>query len=303
MSPAAELRRLPRAALRARLLEGHPVDPGALEGWAYRGTVLGAPPLLERATWTTFQKTFHRDASSGRLVGWNVRVHQDGVGAPSRPRESGGAPTTAWPFEVRVPEPGALPRGFDRGLVIDYGPFAGALGSMRWVRDPLVALEPGSADRLLGVSVAAVGSFFVETPTWFLLEREHRLTHVPPPFAPAPLLRAFERRWAEALFGALVGRPVEDRPGFWAALAAHGPAYLAPGLRLAVHGLTFLPVVMRGFGRPFYALDDGARARCVEALAAHPRTTVRQLLSTLKVLACLALFEDPAVRAEGSRAR
>ena len=51
-----------------------------------RGTSLGLPALVEKLTWKTFQKTFYRDPRTGRLLGWNVRLEQDGLDAPSRPR-------------------------------------------------------------------------------------------------------------------------------------------------------------------------------------------------------------------------
>lgn len=292
---AQALRGASRQALRQRIAEGHRVDVAALEGWAYRGTVLGMPRLVERATWQTFQKTFYRQPT-GRLVGWNVRLHQDGPDAPSRPLTSNGVPVTTWPYEVVEPAGTPVPPGFDRGLLIDYGPFAGVVDSMRLVKDPLVALEPGNADTLLGVSFISVGGRCVETPTYFLLEREHPITFVPPPFAPRPLLSGFERAWADALFDAVLGTPVADRERFWTLLAERGPAPLGAGLRLAVHTLTFLPVTMRGYGRPFFALETEARLDCIEAMATHPRLMVRQVVSTMKVLACFALLEAPGAR-------
>lgn len=181
MNPARALWAAPRADLRRRLLDGHPVDPRALEGWAYRGTSLGLPGFVERLTWKTFQKTFWRDPRTGRLLGWNVRLEQDGVDATSRPRLHAGAPLCVWHYEVIEPRGVPLPRGFDRGLVIDYarGPNP-TLDTIRFVKDPLVALEPGNADFLLGVSYVAVLGAAISTPTWFTLERDHPLAHVPP---------------------------------------------------------------------------------------------------------------------------
>ncbi len=292
----ARLRTASRHELRRLIAEGHRVEPAALAGWAYRGTVLGMPRLIERATWQTFQKTFYRQPDTGRLVGWNVRLHQDGPGATSRPLTSSGVPVTTWPYEVIEPAGTHVPPGFDRGLLIDYGPFAGVVDSMRVVKDPLVALEPGNADTLLGVSFISLGGRCVETPTYFMLEREHPVTFVPPPFGARPLLLSFERAWANALFDAVLGTPVRDRERFWELLSQRGPPTLGPGLRLAVHTLTFLPVTMRGFGRPFFALDARTRQDCIEVMATHSRLVVRQVVSTLKVLACFALLEAPGMR-------
>jgi len=177
---ARSLRTASRAELRRALGEGHPVEPSALEGYAYRGTSLGLPPPASWVTWSTFQKTFWREPRSGRLLGWNVRLEQDGLDAPSRPRRARGVPVTEWLYEVVSSAQGGAPAGLDRGLVIDYGRAPNpALSPLRVVKDPLVALAPDSADELLGVSYAVIGGRWVETPTYFTLERDHRIDFVP----------------------------------------------------------------------------------------------------------------------------
>ena len=340
MSLAQTIRQETKAQLRARILAGHPVDPSALEGWAYRGTSLGLPRFIEKLTWKTFQKTFWREPSSGRLLGWNVRLEQAGAepvqrnagqanrsaadGSPrrsdpgdgaepvqrnpgrSQPKVRRGEPVTTWHYEVVPPEGVPMPRGFDRGLVIDYGRGKNPLlDTIRVTKDPLVAVEPGNSDLLLGVSYLALGTLCLETPTYFLLEREHRLEHVPASALGEPALLGFERRWAEVLFDALLGTGAGlpslrelDTSDFWRHLARSTPPYFGPGLRATVHALTFLPLTMAGFRRPLFALSREARLACLERLDADPRSTVRQLLATAKILACFALFENPGVRAQ-----
>ena len=305
MSLVQTIREETKAQLRARILGGHPVDPTALEGWAYRGTSLGLPRFVEKLTWKTFQKTFWREPSSGRLLGWNVRLNQDGVDAPSRPRVRHGEPVTTWHYEVITSTGVPMPGGFDRGLVIDYGRGKNPLlDTIRVTKDPLVAVEPGNSDLLLGVSYLALGGLCLETPTYFLLEREHRLEHVPESVHGQRALLGFERRWAEVLFDALLGTGEGlpslgelDTGDFWRHLAKSTPPYFGPGLRATVHALTFLPLTMAGFRRPLFALSREARLACVQRLEADQRSTVRQLLATAKILACFALFEDPGVRA------
>lgn len=180
MSIARALRRAPRSVLREHLVQGHPIDASALEGYAYRGTSLGLPALAAKLTWKTFQKTFYRDEPTGRLLGWNVRLHQDGLDAPSRPLLREGRPVCVWHYEVIEPRGVPMPAGFDRGLIIDYARADNPLfASVRWMKDPLVALSPGNYDELLGVSYAVLGGRCVETPTYFTLEREHRIHYVP----------------------------------------------------------------------------------------------------------------------------
>jgi hypothetical protein len=178
MSIARSLRNADHAELRRRIVEGHPVDPAALEGYAFRGTSLGLPTFVERVTWKTFQKTFYRHPPTGKLVGWNVRLAQDGLDAPSRPKRRRGEPVVEWPYEVTGTDGVPMPSGFDRGLVIDYGR-APNPPWQRLVKDPLVALEAGSADALIGVSYVVIGGRCIETPTYFTLERDHRIDWIP----------------------------------------------------------------------------------------------------------------------------
>ncbi len=179
MTSARELRTASRSTLRNCIVHGHPVDPRELEGWSYRGTSLGLPGLIERLTWKTFQKTFYREPSSGRLLGWNVRLEQDGIDAPSRPKTRRGRPVTEWYYEVIEPGGVPLPDGFDRGLLIDYSRGQNPAGIVRLVKDPLVALEAGDGGQLLGVSYLVLGQRCVQTPTYFTLEREQRIEYVP----------------------------------------------------------------------------------------------------------------------------
>jgi len=134
-----------RPQLAAALRGGHPIDPAALDDTAYRGISLGLPRWAERLSWKTFQKTFHRDPGSGALRGWNVRVEQRGLDAASV----------------------ALVR---RGEPFTFGPYV--------VRDPIVALNEGSVELLLGWSYVDLGLLRVPTPSFFLLEREGPLAHV-----------------------------------------------------------------------------------------------------------------------------
>jgi hypothetical protein len=313
VTTARDLRTASTRELREHIVHGHPVDPADLEGWVYRGTSLGLPSVLERLTWKTFQKAFHRDPRTGRLLGWNIRLEQDGIDAPSRPKRRGGRPVTEWNYEVVEPAGVPMPPGFDRGLVIDYGRAPNPIGPIRITKDPLVALAPGSADELLGVSYVVVGGRCLETPTYFTLEREHPVDYVPPELAEgvpaavgAGLLRltAIELDWAEQLFAALIatggddGLPAfasTDRATFWRCFAS-APPMVRAGLRPMVHTLTFLPVVA-GFRRPFFRLSPEERERFLAAAAHSPRYFVRQSVVTLKTLACFAYFDDPRVRA------
>lgn len=310
MVTARALRSAPIDELRARIVEGFPVDPSALEGWAYRGTSLGMPSFVERLTWKTFQKTFYRHEPSQRLLGWNVRLEQDGLDAPSRPKTRHGAPVTEWNYEVCAPQGVAMPEGFDRGLVIDYSRAANPPGVVRIVKDPLVSLSPEHCDALLGVSYLVVAGRCIETPTYFTLEREHPISYVPPALHPVdpsvdPLrLSRVERAWATQLFAAIVATdgangvpPFDaiDTREFWARFDSAPSPLVRAGLRPMLYTLSFMPAV-RGFGAPFFRLSRDDQQRFLELASHDERYFVRQSLATLKMLACFAYFDDATVR-------
>src|SRR5262249_6372398 len=144
----------------------------------------------------------------------------------SRPITRRGRPVTTWHYEVIAPGGVPTPPGFDRGLLIDYDLGANPrLEPVRLGKDPLVALSPGSADELLGVTYLLLGRRCVETPTYFTLERERPIEYVSyddasadgPPRRSPTRLASFERAWAEALFAAILPTGGEDGlPGFGA---------------------------------------------------------------------------------------
>jgi hypothetical protein len=176
---------LPRATLRSLLQQGHAIDPHALDNWEYRGTALGLPRFVERLSWKTFQKVFLRDPARSVLRGWNVRVQQRGIGASSQALQRRGQPITFGHYHVVPLRPDDSPWPIASGLLIDYGCGQNrGFDPMGLVRDPIVALQAGSADLLLGWSYVALGPLRIPTPSFFALERERALSYdVPPPAA------------------------------------------------------------------------------------------------------------------------
>jgi hypothetical protein len=118
-------------------------------------------------------------------------------------------------------------------------------------------------------------------------------------------LTARERAWLEQILAAILpgemaGLPAlgaSDRSSFIRAIEdSTGPTFL-PGLRLMIHTLSLLPLGYAGYRRRFFALRADKRRAFVADLAREPGYVARQLIATMKVLAALAYFEDPAVRA------
>lgn len=119
-----------------------------------------------------------------------------------------------------------------------------------------------------------------------------------------------ERRLRDALFAALLpGDPESGLPSiaaldlraFWEDLDRAAPPLLRFGLRGSVWALSLLPIVIVGVPRTFVGLDDEARQRFLDRAAGSGSFLVRQVLLTLKTVACLAYLRDPAVRAITSR--
>lgn len=186
MHRASDVRGAGRRELAALLRAGHPIEASALDDTEYRGVSLGLPRFVERLTWKTFMKTFHRDPETGVLRGWNVRVVQSGVDAKSVPQLRGGVPRAFGHFHVVEARDHGVPAGADRALLIHYGLGQNpALDPTRFVRDPLVALNPGSVELLLGWTYVALGPFRIGTPSYFTLERQGPLTHRVAPPVPA----------------------------------------------------------------------------------------------------------------------
>ena len=177
MITANELLTLSRPELMNVLQTGHPIDPAQIEDQQYKGISLGLHPLVERLTWKKFGKTFYRDPRSGVLRGWNVRMMQNELEGPWQPRLRRGEPVTFGHYHVDESEP---KEPYDCGLTIDYSRGGRSRGAMSRVRDPIVAVNAGSADLLLGWSYVDLCFRRVGTPSFFSLEREGPLSYTPP---------------------------------------------------------------------------------------------------------------------------
>jgi hypothetical protein len=173
---ADTIARMPAAELHALLRDGHPVEPRDLAGSSFLGRSLNLPAIVEKLTWTWFRKELVAEAD-GRVRGWNVRVEQD---HPHRPRRKRGEPWTFGHFEVAPLCPGECPAPVGEGVLLDYGRGDNpALDLTRMVRDPVVAVDRGSADLLLGWTYLRVLGRSVGTPSFFVLQKDGRTEHVP----------------------------------------------------------------------------------------------------------------------------
>lgn len=177
MITTQDLLHLSRRELMDVLQRGHPIDPDELAGHQYNGVSLGLPRCVERLTWKKFGKTFHRDAQTSVLRGWNVRMVQNELAGPWQPKLRRGDPVTFGHYHVT--EASQQDEPYDCGLTIDYSRSGTSRTAMSRMRDPIVAVNAGSAELLLGWTYVDLGFRRVGTPSFFSLERGGQLRYVP----------------------------------------------------------------------------------------------------------------------------
>ncbi len=177
-----------------------PLDLDALADTSYTGIDLSLPAWMHALLWRTFRKTFHRDPVTDVLRGWNVKVEQTGWASPPAPRRDGaGAQLAFGHYEVRSARGLRFPRGWQGSHYLEYRYAGNHLWDWpaRAGRCPLVAVEAGSMELLLGWEIFRVGptdalAFDVPLPDYWLLVREGPLTQealLPRPDAAREALR------------------------------------------------------------------------------------------------------------------
>lgn len=161
--------------LHAIVDRGLPLDVDAIADHSYTGIDLSMPSWFHKLMWKSFRKTFHRDPATGVLRGWNVKVEQVGWDAPPPPKRDGkGVPLTFGHYEVRPAAGLAFPRGWTGGHYLDYR----TAGNAWWDFPanagycPLVTINEGSSELLLGWEVFHVAGMAVPITDYWVLVRE-----------------------------------------------------------------------------------------------------------------------------------
>ncbi len=165
-----DLLSMDRHQLHQVMLQGHPLEPDRLAETQYLGVDLSLPRAGQWLLWQTFRKTFHRDATSGRIRGWNVRMEQHGVDGPAVPMMRGGRALTFGHYEVCSAEGIDWPKGWKGTHFLDYGnignPF---LDLARLGYTPLIAVNEGSMELLLGWEIFKVAGVKLPMPLYWAL--------------------------------------------------------------------------------------------------------------------------------------
>jgi len=192
-----DLLKMDRASLAEVMRAGGALDLDAMAETQYLGADCSLPPLMNRLLWKTFRKTFHRDSRTKELRGWNVRMEQTGVRGATQPMlDRRGRAKTFGHYVVRDASDISWPSSLRPAHYLDYG----HAGNLR--RDPaalgatpLVAVNPGSMDLLLGWEVLRVAGRLVPLPDYWALERQGPLDEV---IAPPMKLRSRQSRGASS---------------------------------------------------------------------------------------------------------
>jgi hypothetical protein len=165
------------------MLRGHPLDPEQLAGRQYLGVDLSMPGWARKILWHTFRKTFVKDEAAGDVRGWNVRMEQRGVNGPQVPMTNRrGQPVTFGHYRIRSAKDVKFPKGWAGADYLDYG-VAGNLFTdpARFAYAPLVAVNEGRYDLLLGWEVVKLGPALLPLPLYWALRVEGPVEHVVAP--------------------------------------------------------------------------------------------------------------------------
>lgn len=171
------------------LARAHPLDPERLVGRQFLGVDLSLPDWVRKLLWHTFRKTFVRDEATGDVRGWNVRMEQHGVdGARIPMKDRLGRPITFGHYRLRSAQGLSFPTGWKGHHFLNYGVAGNTfLDVARIGRTPIVAVNEGSSELLLGWEVMQVAGAKLPLPLYWALRDEGPLELVvPPPRAVRP---------------------------------------------------------------------------------------------------------------------
>ncbi len=166
--------------LKQIMMKANAIDLEALDKTMYLGIDLSLPKIANMILWKTFRKTFYKDPDLGVLRGWNVRMQQTGWDGPGLPKtDSGGSQIAFGHYRVLPAEGLKFPSSWTGPQFLDY-----TVAGNNWYDPaglgycPLVAVNEGSNDLLLGWEVFKLGPLFVPLPDYWALKLEGPLDKI-----------------------------------------------------------------------------------------------------------------------------
>lgn len=180
MHTLEDLMAMNAADLHQVLLAGHPLDADAMTNTQYLGVDLSLPGVVRKLLWHTFRKTFHRDEALGELRGWNVRMKQTGIDGEQTPMRDGrGNLKTFGHYRLRSVDDRSFPKDYVGAHFLDYAAAGNLLPDLaRLGRTPLVAVNAGSSELLLGWEVFCVAGIDLPLPLYWALRLQGPLDEV-----------------------------------------------------------------------------------------------------------------------------
>lgn len=172
---------MPGPELHAIMDAAHPFDPDAIAGRQFLGSDLSMGRIGRGILWQTFRKLFVHDERDGHVRGWNVRMEQHGLHGPRVPmRRRNGEEKSFAHYRVRESHGIDWPRGWQGTQFLDYTTVGNTIVD-RWGYTPLVAVNEGSSELLLGWEVFRVGSRFVAPSMYWAIQADGPVETVVPP--------------------------------------------------------------------------------------------------------------------------
>lgn len=167
----------------AVMQQGHPLDTQAMADTQYLGVDLSLPGFMRKILWHTFRKAFHQDPDTGVLRGWNVKMAQNGIDGEQQPlADRKGRPKTFGHYHVKSAEGVRFPKGWQGPHFLDYTQAGNTFFDMaRLGFTPLIAVNQGSSELLLGWEVFKLGPLFLPFPLYWALRLHGPLELVIPP--------------------------------------------------------------------------------------------------------------------------
>jgi hypothetical protein len=176
-----DLLKMTHAERKQVMWNAHPFDPEALANTMYRGIDLSMPKIVNKILWKTFRKTFVKDADTGDIRGWNVRMEQTGWEGEGVPMVKNGKQLSFGHYRVRPAEGIKWPGGWKGVHYLDYG-----IAGNPWYDPgapgfcPLVAVNEGRNDLLMGWEIMKIGPVFIPLMDFWALKLEGPLDVVEP---------------------------------------------------------------------------------------------------------------------------
>lgn len=157
-----------RSELEAIIQHGEAPEATSMVGWEYRGMNTG--PLVKYVGLQKFIKGFFNQPDA-TIMGYNIAVRQNGVGAPWVSKSINAAPGKFGFYRVCKVDITSMDNRYVNAILLDYSKGRnGAFNIIGLLRDYLVRIERGSDDLLLGKAYLAIGRKRVMLG-YFVLER------------------------------------------------------------------------------------------------------------------------------------